>query len=100
MVETYGVFFSDSQARNDRHHSEDRDSVARFQVVEAAFQEGRVAAELVDHKAGDTCAIAGCEQLHRSDDLREDTSAVDVSDEQYGSISSGRHVHICKILSD
>ena len=64
----------------------------------AGFEQGRIAAELVDQKAADQHGIGGVEHGLGSDDLRDHAAAIDVADQHDRRFGRARKPHVGDIV--
>ena len=70
------------QVLDEREHAERGAAGELGQPLDAGGQDRLVAAELVDHEAGDVGLVVGVEQRQRAVERGEDAAAVDVGDHQ------------------
>jgi len=74
-----------------RWNTEHRLAGVMLQPLESRPEQCQVAAEAIDHEAGDPCPLRFAEQRERADELREGATAIDVGDE--GDRAAG---HFCE----
>ena len=61
-------------------------------------EQGRIAAELVDHVPADERPLLRLQQLHRPDKLGEDSAAVDVAHQQHRRLGMARDPHVDDVV--
>ena len=66
-----------------------------LQEVQGRSEQGHIAAKLVDNETAHQCPLVRLQQLHRSDERRQDTAPVNVANQQDRrlGIASDAHVH-------
>ena len=88
------VFGVEVEAVQIRQYAQHRFAGALFQPAQARFEQADIAAEAVDDEALDARLLARREQVERADQMRKNTAAVDVGDQDHRAIHRFGKTHV------
>ena len=81
------------------HDPGDRLSAALFEYLHAGAENAAVSAEFVDDYRFYHVLLGRFQQLHRADELRENSAPVDVADQKDRGFREPCHAHIHNVVS-